>query len=558
MQKSSLATTLDDACRRHSLGELPAAEKLFRQVLRADPFNVEAAYRLASIYRSQDRVPDALTQLVNVLRTQPDFAEAHHAKGMIFASKGDLDEALESFRHAVTHKPSFPEAHFDRGVTFVRAKRINEAVAAFQQAILYRSDYPEALLQLARAYETQDKIDQAIDTYRSLLLLRPEDGDVYNSLGLLFAKIKRPGEAVKEFRKALAKDSTQAGYHNNLGAALAESGNPKEAIEHFEAAVRINPQHAEAHKSLGMTLLQLGDFERGWQEYEWRWKCKGFTPRKLKSPQWDGTALSGRRILLYTEQGIGDNLQFIRYAQSVRARGGVVLVECPRALVPLFQTCPDVAEVIAQGTDLPEFNCHAPLLSLPLLLGTTLNTVPAHVPYLAADGEQLNRLERELAPMNAFKVGIVWQGSKTNLQDHRRSIPLHFFGMLAQVPGVELFSLQKGHGVEQLAKIADQFRVIDLGSKLDSNGEAFVGTAAAVCKLDLVVTCCTAIAHLAGALGRPVWVALSNPADWRWLLDREDSPWYPTMRLFRQTDPENWPSVFRSIREELIVVIGKQ
>ena len=294
-------------------------------------------------------------------------------------------------------------------------------------------------------------------------------------------------------------DAGQAVFHNNLGAALADVGEPAQALENFDAAVRLNPEHADAHKNRAMTWLHLGDFERGWQEFEWRWQCKDFKPPTYRQPAWDGSSLEGRRILLYTEQGIGDTFQFIRYASLLAERGALVAVECPAALMPILRTCPGVALVVARGAPLPDFDCHAPLMSLPRLLGTTLTTVPANVPYLSADAELVERWRRELVGQErnpVLRVGIVWQGSSKYGKDYCRSIPLECFAALAAVKGVQLYSLQKGRGTEQLADVIGRFPIIDLGGRLDLG--IFKVTAAAICNLDLIISCDTSCAPFGG------------------------------------------------------------
>jgi tetratricopeptide (TPR) repeat protein len=546
----NLATILDDARRHHQGGEFAKAEQLYRQVLRADPFNAEAAYLLGTTCQAQRRLPEALTHFQQALRIRPHFAEAHHARALMYGAQGDLKEALEGLRQAVRLKPDFTEAHHNLGVTLARERRLDEAVAAFREAVRQRPAYAEALLNLARALEELARPDEAIPVCQALLALRPDDAPNHNSLGLLLVKRGRTAEAADVFRRALTLDPKGAGYHNNLGAALAELGRSGEALECFEEAVRLAPEHAEAHKSRAMTWIQMGEFERGWAEFEWRWKCKDFSPRTYRQPLWDGTPGAGR-ILLYNEQGYGDTIQCVRYAQLVRQRATAVVLECPAALVPLLCTCPAVDEVVPAGAPLPDFDCHTPLMSLPHLLRTTLATVPANVPYLSADADLVERWRRELAPVGAFKVGVVWQGSPDNGADYRRSFRLTSLALLAAVPGVELFSLQKGAGAEQLADVVGEFRVTDLASRLDLRGGAFMGTAAVMCVLDLIVACDTASAHLAGALARPVWVPLSYAADYRWLLGREDSPWYPTMRLFRQPELGNWDAVFERVAGEL-------
>jgi hypothetical protein len=385
----------------------------------------------------------------------------------------------------------------------------------------------------------------------TVLQFQPDHLEAHNRLGILLAKQGRQEEALPHFLAVLRLDPRQARAHNNLGAALSELGRPAEALASFERALELWPDYAEAHKSRAMVRLLRGDFERGWAEYEWRWQCQDFSPRAYRQPPWDGSPLGGRTVLLHTEQGLGDTIQFIRYAPLVRACGGRVVVECERALLPLLRSCPGVADWIAAGAALPEFDVRLPLLSLPRALGTTLATVPAAVPYLAADPDLVARWRRELSFSDGVKVGVVWQGNPKNAADRRRSVPLLQFEPLARVEGVRLVSLQKGPGAEQLAEATGRFPVTDYGSRLDVGAGAFVDTAAAMRALDLVVSCDTAAAHLAGALAVPVWVPLSLAADWRWLLGREDSPWYPTMRLFRQERLGDWAPVFARMAEEL-------
>lgn len=457
----------------------------------------------------------------------------------------DTDRALDALRHAVRLKPEYIEGYYDLAVALTHAGRLDEAVAVHRRLLELKPEGAESLTKLASALEDQGRTDDAIAIYHDLMRLRPDDATIRQSLGLLYVAHGRTAEGAEAFQHAIELEPQQASYRNNIGAALAELGRPTKAISHFETAIHLDPNHAEAHKSLGMTCLQLGDFERGWCEFEWRWKCKDFRVRSLPQRLWDGSECRGQTILLYTEQGIGDTFQFVRYALELFARGARVLIECPAPLVPLLQTCPGVAQVVASGERLPRFHCHAALMSLPRLLGIKVTTIPAKVPYLAADTHLSERWRQEFCGRQTFKVGIVWQGNPQNASDFRRSIPLEHFAPLGAVPGVELFSLQVGAGADQLAKLGSKFSITDLGCRLDAG--TFRVTAAVLCNLDLLISCDTAAAHLAGALGKPVWVALSYAADWRWLLDRQDSPWYPTMRLFRQFKLGDWATVFEQM-----------
>ena len=410
------------------------------------------------------------------------------------------------------------------------------------------------LLALAQDLEAQGRTDEAIAVYSDLVLQHANDACMRQSLGLLYVAKNQTAQAAELFRQAVALDPEQASFRNNYGAALAELGNAAQALENFEAAIRLKPDHAEAHKSLGMTYLQLGDFQRGWAEFEWRWRCQDFRPRAFSQPAWNGADCRGQTILLYTEQGIGDTFQFIRYVPLMFARGARVIVEAPAPLLPLLSTCLGIAQTVAHGSKLPRFDFHAAVMSLPRLFGTTVDTVPANSPYLKADPRLVERWRPKFAARQRFKIGIVWQGNPQNASDFRRSIPLEHFRPLVAVPGIELFSLQKGVGAEQLANV--DFPIIDLGPGLDLG--AFRVSAAILNHLDLLVSCDTAAAHLAGAMDKPVWLALSYAADWRWLLERQDSPWYPSMRLFRQPKLGDWTSVFAAMAAALTSLVERK
>jgi Tfp pilus assembly protein PilF len=546
---NNLANPLEIALRHHQNRELPKAEQYCRQALHADPYNAEAAFLLATVCQAQNKPKDAVIYLEQALRLRPNYVEAHHARALMFAGRGEIDEAFEELRQTLLLKPDFAEAHHTLGVLLARTKRFGEAIAAFRQALQFKFDNPEAVLNLAHACEEKGQLPDAIAAYKDFLQQRPENADTHNALGLVFTKHKQLTQAFEEFQRALDLQPGNAVYNNNLGATLSDQGQPREAQEYFDKAVEINLDYAEAHKNRGMNLLHLGEFERGWQEFEWRWRCKDFKQRPFRQPAWDGSSLNGQRLLLYTEQGIGDTFQFIRYAPYLAERGAKVFLECPGGLAALLKTCPGISQVITHGAPLPEFDCHAPLMSLPRLLGTTLETIPAKIPYLSANKDLIGRWQRELSNVRALKVGIAWQGNPKNGTDYRRSIPLEHFAPLAAVPDVQLFSLQKGQGTENLAKVIGDFPVIDLGGRLDSG--SFQVTAAAICNLDLIIACDTACAHLAGALGKPTWVALAFANEWRWGLERNDSPWYPTIRLFRQPKPEDWETVFAQMTEAL-------
>jgi hypothetical protein len=331
--------------------------------------------------------------------------------------------------------------------------------------------------------------------------------------------------------------------HGNLGFTLAEqaicaaaTGSPdfSAAEASYRDVLRTKPGYAEIHVNLAMLALLQGDFDRGWRDYEWRWRTETAKPTAFRQPAWDGGPCPGKTILLHAEQGFGDTLHFVRYAALVKERGATVCLLCPPQLQRLLTRARGVDYCYAAEDEILPFDAHASLMSLPRLVGTALETIPSHVPYLSPDPELVDRWRGTLDGPGRCRVGIVWQGNPGFGRDAHRSLPLSSFAPLAAVPGVALYSLQKGAGVEQLA--GAKFPIVDIGSQVDD----FVDTAAVIQNLDLVVACDTACAHLAGALGRPVWTLLPLVPDWRWLLGRADSPWYPTMRLYRRRADESW------------------
>lgn len=338
----------------------------------------------------------------------------------------------------------------------------------------------------------------------------------------------------------------------NLALALRDKGMLNAAIGTNRNAIAIRPDYPEAHFNLSLVLLTAGQFLDGWQEYEWRWRggIKELKPQEFKKPRWQGEDPTGKTLLLYAEQGLGDTLQFARFVSQLAMRGARVILVIPRELVALMRSLPGVAAVVTGGDKIPSYDFHLPLMSVPSVLGTTEQDLPGEIPYLLADPERV-RAWRERLGREGFKVGIVWQGRPDVKIDKGRSVPLRSFAPIADQPGVRLISLQKKHGLDQMDALPQGMKVETLGADFDAGSDAFLDTAAVMMSLDLIISSDTSVAHLAGALGRPVWTALKLVPDWRWQFEREDSPWYPTARLFRQRRYDDWDEVFSRINNEL-------
>jgi len=383
--------------------------------------------------------------------------------------------------------------------------------------------------------------DDAIHLIGRAIGLKPS-AEAHSNLGVALREKGRLDEAIDAHRLALALKPDYADAWRNLGVALNAKGLFDEAMSAFERAVEIKPDFADVHFNLGVLRLLRGDFQNGWPEYEWRWKLQSQLTSRPQGPgQWDGSELGGQTILLYGEQGIGDTLQFIRYVPLVVARGGRVIVECPRELASLFEAFAGIERVVVTGEPRPRFDQHCALLSLPRVFSTQIDSIPAEIPYVKADPRLVEQWQRRSGPKQDVRVGLAWAGRPTHRNDRYRSIAFSELAPLWSQKGIEFYSLQKGPAAQQ--RPPDGTRWVDWTDDLHD----FAQTAALIENLDLVITVDTSVAHLAGAMGKPVWVLLPFVPDWRWLLNREDSPWYPTARLFRQNAISDWQGVINSV-----------
>lgn len=558
----------------------------FRQVVTIKPDFAEGHYRLGTLLANQGRKEDAIGSLRRALELGPDHVDTHINLGITLARLGRAEEAVSVLEGAVRVRPDSAKTHNNLSAALLQSGRAPEALSCAERAVQLQPQYPEAHYNLGNAHAALGRYEDAASCYRHALALRPSYAEAYLAVGSALTELGRPDEAIPFLQQAtrLQPDSPMA--HNSLGLALADLGRFEEAVAAYQEALRLQPQSADTHGNLGTVLMAMqrlpealasyeiallhqpqavsarwnrslalllsGDFERGWTEYEWRWQRPKTRRRSFVQPTWDGSPLNGRTILLHSEQGIGDTIQFVRYAALVKERGGTVFLECPPYLRRLLSRCEGVDRVLPEGEPLPAFDVQAPLLSLPRLFGTTLATVPAKVPYLSPEPELVEQWGKRLGPADGkLRVGIAWQGNRFHRWNRHRSVPLAEFAPLAAIVGVCLISLQKEPGADQIKAVAGRFKVEELPGEWDTLGDRFVDTAAIMKHLDLVICCDTAVAHLAGALGVPVWVALSFQVDWRWLVDREDSPWYPTMRLFRQERIGNWRVVLVRMAEEI-------
>ena len=541
---------------RHLLGVLcfqqgrtAEAADVLAAALKSKPDVVTAWCNYGLVLQELGRHEEALASYDKALALKPDYVEALNNRASALIELKRFAEALASYDRTLALKPAYFEALYNRGIALGELGRHQEALASYDRALAIRPDHVAALNHRGIALDELRRHDESLASYDKALAMGSDNAEVLNNRGIALDALRRHEEAVASYDKALAIKPDYVEALNNRASSLIELGRFDDALAAYEAVFAANPDYAPGHWNRSMLLLRLGSFEAGWREFEWRRKKDSWLQRKLAGQEWTGEAPTGKRIFLYSEAGLGDTIQFARFARSVADAGGKVTLEVQPVLAGLLRSLPGVT-VIPAGEQLPQFDFHLPLMSVPFVRGTTIASIPADVPYLAADPARIERWSKRL-PRDRFKVGIVWQGNPYPNIDSGRSIPLRAFAPLSAIPGVSLISLQKNEGVTQLAGLPAGMTVETLGDDFDAGPDAFLDSAAVMMNLDLVVTSDTAMAHLAGALGRPVWIALKHVPDWRFMMDRADTPWYPTARLFRQNRRDDWDDVFARIAAEL-------
>jgi Flp pilus assembly protein TadD len=478
----------------------------------------------------------------------PSAAIFHGTLGRAMAALGKLYEASIAYRQSLRLDPDQADLWYNLGNVLHKGGAYEDAAAAFREALTRIPNNADAWNNLGNSLYSLGRTDEAIDAFNKALALQPDIAEAHNNLGNALREKGKLDESIAHCRSAIKLDPNYPEAHNNLGSAMLQQLRLDEATSAFERALELKPDHPYAHLNLGLTLLLRGDFEHGWEHYEWRWKLKLLAEylSDVKQPKWDGSALDGKRILLHAEQGFGDTIQFARLIPQVADRGGKVTLLCPPQLIRLLKGIPAIDELIPPGQGLPKFDVHCPLLSLAHVLGITVEKIPAQVPYLRIDPELSSRWRKRM-PEGRRRIGLVWAGRASNQNDPNRSIRLEALVPLGGVEGIQFVSLQKGDAAAQASNPPVGMSIIDCGAEL----EDFTDTAALIDQLDLLITVDTAAAHLAGALGKPVWILLPHFPDWRWMLDREDSPWYPTARLFRQPAVGDWKTPIDRIAQEL-------
>jgi tetratricopeptide (TPR) repeat protein len=569
---------------RKAQGRLAEAASCYERALNLQPDYVEAYNNLGNVYREQQKLEEARACFERALVLRPDYAESSNNLGILLRAQGNLEEARACLERALTLKPGYTEAWINLARTLQDLNRSNEAAACLRRLLLLRPDNFEACNSLGALLAAEGQLGEAHHWLSKALLLKPDFAEAANNLGNVLRDRGRPEEAAVYYERVLANDPGNAAAANNLGAVLVdqgrladaipcyeralalepdnvaasnnlgvvlvEQGKLQEAERRFDFALALQPGHAEAQWNLALIELLKGDYANGWRNYEARFRRRRNPRRGLLQPQWRGEPLNGARILLRAEQGLGDSLQFLRYIPLVQAAGGKVILEIPLRLRRLAEQLAGIEEMVMSDDPPPQCDWQCPLMSLPLAFGTTVESIPAQVPYLSIPEAALWTAGALPWPARGLRVGVAWAGSPSHPSNRFRSLALAALAPLFRVRGVHFFSLQMGPATAELGTVRGQ--LTDL-SPLTTD---MADTAAQIAHLDLIITVDTSVAHLAGALAKPTWVLLPCAPDWRWMLGREDSPWYPTVRLFRQPRMYDWNAVVERLCVELEKLVG--
>ena len=524
--------------------QLEEAITSYEKALGLDPNSFpDIYYNLGLLYHKLEQRDREIVAYEKFVAVKPNFAPAYNNLGKALQEQGKIDEAIKAYQKAISLKQNYLIAYKNLGYALQEQEKINETIRDSGQFSNLNPHYAAAYNSLANGLKKQGKIDEAIAALKKAISLDSNYAPAYNNLGVVLQKQGKWEEAIFTYKQAVAVNPHYESAYHNLGNALEEQGKLSEAIATYKQAININPNWAGLHGRLGMSLLKKGELKLGFQEYEWRFQDKKFKRNIGSLLIWDGkSSLKNKTILIRAEQGLGDLLQFSRYLPILAAQGATVILESPSALLSILATLPKVEKVVERGTVIAEADLQVWLMSLPHLCRTTLDTIPATIPYLFPPTISV----KKLLGNNKLNIGFVWSSPSISPTSKKRSCPLELFARVLQRKHINWYSLQKEPTAADLDLLAT-LPIVDLKEDLVN----FNTTAAIITQLDLVITIDTSVAHLAGAMGKPVWVLLPAVADWRWLLAREDSPWYPTMRLFRQSQPGDWSMVLERVNKEL-------
>lgn len=538
----------------HNLGALlngrglaDEAIDLFNRAAALDPNYADPLVKLGLVAEARNDLPRAMELYRRAIALAPVHAEAYCNLGDVLVKTGALAESLDAYGRALSINPRLAEAHANRATALDKLGREDDAFADLVRAVQINPNMAPALAALAQMHARRKEFEQAIAMFRRAIAIDPSNSHFYGGLGIVQIRLGQYEQAVENCRKAIQLLPTFVDPYVNMGLALTDLGEHDQALKAYEKALELDPGCAGTHSNRALIHLRNADFERGLADYEHRWRLPEFEKmaQEYTAPRWSGESLDGKTLLIWHEQGFGDSIHFIRYARILARRGATVIAQVQPQLLSLFKSVEGISRLITRDDPIPQTDYHIPMLGLPGVMKTRSDTIPGEVPYIVPDPALVEQWRERVAPHTGFRIGITWSGNPLLRLNHERSILLSHYAPIGRVPGVQIFSLQVGVETEQLSKAP--FPIVDLTSHIRD----FSDTAAFLANLDLVIAVDTAVLHLAGAMARPTWALIQKWPDWRWQLDREDSPWYPTVRLFRQPKLRDWPSVFERIAREL-------
>ncbi|MCP5002400.1 MAG: tetratricopeptide repeat protein [Planctomycetes bacterium] len=530
-------------------GKFEEAVEKYKHAIELKPDYEEAYYNLGTTFQVIGKLEEAADSFRKAMALNPESALVHYSLGNVFKEQRNLCQAILCLSQAIKLNPAYAMAHNNLGSLLQETGQLDEAVESYNRAIELKPDYAMAYNNLGSILQKMQQLDEAIENYDHAIELNPENAMAYNNLGSALQELGQLDEAIESYDHAIELKPDYAMAYNNLGSALQELGKLTEAVESYDRAIRLLPDEATAHKNRSTALLLMEEFKEGWTEYEWRLSTKDHSLRNFRQPKWDGKRLCNRQILVHSEQGFGDTIQFVRYLPMVRSMGGRVIFECRQELYRLLKDCEGIDNIIERTyhSDIAvPFDVQVPLMSLPGIFNTTTKTIPTGMPYITPDSKLAEDWHRRLGNDRNFKIGIVWSGNP-EFRNQSRSCSLADFSPLANIPGITFYSLQKGKASKETFRPPEGMDITNLENELHD----FADTAAIIANLDLIISTDTAVVHLAGAIGKRVWVLLHYIPDWRWLLRRSNSAWYPGMRLFRQIQLHDWASVFDQVKDAL-------
>jgi tetratricopeptide (TPR) repeat protein len=543
------AQAITDAVNLHRQGRLDEAEKLYNRVLKMQRDNFDALHLLGMLQHQRGKAGEALRLIAAALKINPRSADALANLAMVQHALKRSTEALASLDQALVLAPGHLDALNNRGNLLLDLQRPADALAAFEDVLAREPRHLPARINRGNALARLDRNAEAIADYDAALHLQPGHPIALYNRGNALRALGRDQEAVAAYEHALAAMPTHLNAWTNRGFALQALNRHDDAIASFGRALALKPDHADAHFGEATSRLTFGDYRAGWPKYEYRWTRSGMGARRsFRAPLWLGeTPLAGKTILLHAEQGLGDTVQFVRYVPRIARAGAKVVLEVQPELKPLLSALDGAAAVLARGEPLPSFDLQCPLGSLPLACRTELATVPADIPYLAADPARIAKWRPRLDAVPAPRVALAWSGRASHVNDRNRSLAFERLAPLLALPGLSFVSVQRELRAGEAERIAVEPRLTHLGDALDD----FADTAAVLSLVDLVISVDTAVAHVAAALDRPTFVLLPFQPDWRWLLGRDHTPWYPQVRLFRQGAPGDWDGTIARLADAL-------